>query len=294
MNILHSLYKIAYRTAYKIKNRKAVRVEKKVYKDYMALLIGNKKYKNAHRGERCFVLGNGPSLGKVDLERLANETVFTVNFSMKLDSFGKARSNYHIWTDTQDFYNPEISDSIAEDIASLCNTEPGVLPPTCFFSIRSKEFMDRYNLSEKLEINYISHCMYFFKNCDDEFDFTKPSFDYNSVVFTGIALAIYMGFDEIYLLGCDATGIVGVINTHLEKPDTTHAYATDSTNEFLHRIAKETIPISNQFYNWYRILQLYSDFNTYCERRGVKLINCTAETVIDTIERRSLDEVLED
>ena len=40
----------------------------------------NKKFNNIHKGERCFILGNGPSLREVDLGLLENEFVFTCNF----------------------------------------------------------------------------------------------------------------------------------------------------------------------------------------------------------------------
>ena len=46
-------------------------------------LTGNERrlaaLKDRHRGERCFILGNGPSLNDCDLTRLAGETTFGVN-----------------------------------------------------------------------------------------------------------------------------------------------------------------------------------------------------------------------
>lgn len=42
-------------------------------------LDGLAKLKDAYRGERCFVLGNGPSLRKTDLSRLRNEFTFGLN-----------------------------------------------------------------------------------------------------------------------------------------------------------------------------------------------------------------------
>ncbi len=43
------------------------------------LLNKNKKFKNIHKGNRCFILGNGLSLKQQDLTLLKNEYVFTVN-----------------------------------------------------------------------------------------------------------------------------------------------------------------------------------------------------------------------
>ena len=40
--------------------------------------------KNIHLGERCFIIGNGPSLLKTDLIKLNNETTFSCNMVYKL------------------------------------------------------------------------------------------------------------------------------------------------------------------------------------------------------------------
>ena len=45
--------------------------------------------------------------------------------------------------------------------------------------------------------------------------FFIPSF--TTVVQYCIIVAIYMGFNEIYLLGCDSTGIVATINCALNQ-----------------------------------------------------------------------------
>ena len=42
----------------------------------------NKKLENNHKGKRCFTVGNGPSLKKMDLSHLTNEIVFTVVVTM--------------------------------------------------------------------------------------------------------------------------------------------------------------------------------------------------------------------
>ena len=39
----------------------------------------NRKFNNCHKGRKCYVLGNAPSLNKIDFEKLEKEYVFTVN-----------------------------------------------------------------------------------------------------------------------------------------------------------------------------------------------------------------------
>ena len=38
-----------------------------------------RSFENKHKGERCFIIGNGPSLNKTDLTMLKNEITFGLN-----------------------------------------------------------------------------------------------------------------------------------------------------------------------------------------------------------------------
>ncbi len=45
--------------------------------------------KDIHRGERCFIIGNGPSLKQTDLSRLKDEFTFGMNrFYLMFPSWG--------------------------------------------------------------------------------------------------------------------------------------------------------------------------------------------------------------
>ena len=48
-------------------------------KEIRALVGSNAEFKDIHKGQRCFIVGNGPSLNDEDLSLLENEYVFTVN-----------------------------------------------------------------------------------------------------------------------------------------------------------------------------------------------------------------------
>lgn len=47
--------------------------------EYFEMAKENSAFRNIHNGERCFILGNGPSIKFVDFSQLENEYVFTVN-----------------------------------------------------------------------------------------------------------------------------------------------------------------------------------------------------------------------
>ena len=67
---------------------------------YKDLLLNNIKLKNIHKGERCFILGSGPSIINEDIMQLQNEIVFALNNFYVHPDFSKIMSgnkdNYYI------------------------------------------------------------------------------------------------------------------------------------------------------------------------------------------------------
>ena len=53
--------------------------EPKLSADQKRLLRANEKLRRRHAGQRCFVIGNGPSLNRQDLAPLRNEVTFVMN-----------------------------------------------------------------------------------------------------------------------------------------------------------------------------------------------------------------------
>ena len=50
--------------------------------------------------------------------------------------------------------------------------------------------------------------------------------------------------------------------------------------------------IESDFLGWARILHLYGELYRYCSNRNVKLVNCSSKTIVDSIPRESLTDVL--
>ena len=72
-----------------------------------------RKYKDIHRGERCFIIGNGPSLKQLDLTLLKNEYTFGMNrIYMAFEEMGFSTSYYVCMNDL-------VVEQCAEDIQKL-------------------------------------------------------------------------------------------------------------------------------------------------------------------------------
>lgn len=145
------------------------------------------KLKGAYAGKRCFIIGNGPSLTAADLDQLLNEYTFAFNRIYYIFDQTSWRPTFYC---TQD---AKIAKASAADIQANIKT------PYLFAPINLKWYEGVALESE-----------YFFcpKQAGDAvpvFSEDIPNFigTGNTVAYTAIQLAAYMGFSELYLLGVD-------------------------------------------------------------------------------------------
>ena len=257
------------------------------------IIQNNKKFENSHAGQRCFILGNGPSLKQQDLLPLQNEFVFTVNQASRIPQFKALKSNCHFWADANFFKidenNPEDME-LLQTMMSVTEDNPDL---ECFFPIVQYDFIKRFHLDEKMRVNYFYTGDIMRDDFRGKIDFTKPVFGFGTVVQWCITLAIYMGFKEIYLLGCDNTHIITTIKSVLhQNDDQDYAYSVSENEK--KRMEKMLASSSLEAYlgSYLRTLQEYRRLYRYCTDKNITLINCSAETVIDSIPRKRLTDVL--
>lgn len=150
------------------------------------------KYKEK---KRCFIIGNGPSLNSKDLDILAqnNEFCFGLNMIHKVYSQTKWRPNY-VCIDNILMVSRTL-DFIFEN-----NNCPVFLNSAVRFYFSPFQY-DKAILYHEID------------NRNGAYQFIKFETDLSSgmipsgwtVTYIAIQLAVYMGFDEIYLLGMDNT-----------------------------------------------------------------------------------------
>lgn len=255
------------------------------------LLSTNKDLKGVLEGKRCFVVGNGPSLKSQDLSLLKDEFVFTVNQIARHQQFDAMKTNVHFWADPGFFKEDELGghNSFLEQMK---NVKRNGNDPICFFPVIASQFIKKHQLDKEINVRYFWPEKYFTKSCK-EIDFTTVIPGFHTVVDYAIILAIYMGAKEIYLLGCDCTGIMAYIQSkNNEKID---SYAFDFKNE---KDAEQTkkmytaVQSENMFNNFYMVLRQYRQLKEYCEKIGVKLVNCTEGGILDSIPREKYEDVV--
>lgn len=262
-------------------------------KEVVQALGANSAYKGTKKGKRCFILGNGPSLKTENLALLTGEDVFTVNQAARHTDFPLLKSMVHFWADPNFFVIDETKEEDMELIKVMKQINTPGNKPLCFFPLNQTKFVEHFGLQKELRIGYFHTKKILSEAFDKEFDFTKSIPGFYTVVMYGIAFAIYMGYAEIYLLGVDSTSLLVNIKTILKINDNDDYCYNLNKNEKtrLQRMIQRQA-LEKQALSFYHVLKQYRLLLEYCNRRGVKLVNCSSTTLIDSIPRLPLHDVL--
>lgn len=160
--------------------------------------------KDRHKGEHCFIMGNGPSLNEMDLSKLAGETVFACNGVDLLFDRIDWRPTYYVSVDSR----------VLPDRASIVSTMLATYPEmTGFFPAQLRDHGGgASDIDTRALLKNPANAVFFneVSNSPDlgvEGMFSLDVADYvvqpYTVAITMMQLAAWMGFSEIILIGCD-------------------------------------------------------------------------------------------
>ena len=137
--------------------------------------------KDIHRGERCFIIGNGPSLKQTDLNKLRNEFTFGMNrFFLVFPELG-----------FQTTYFLSINDLVVEQSAD----EIAALNMPFFVSWRARKWLAPSPNSHYLFTTYTG----------PKFarDIRHRLWEGATVTYVAMQIAFYLGFHQVILIGVD-------------------------------------------------------------------------------------------
>ena len=262
------------------------------------VLKDNEELRNAYRGKRCFILGNGPSLNEIDFSSLQNEVVFTVNQLSAHPKFKDLNSNFHIVTDLHAFglrYGEEEDvHGFAKSCLELIKEMPEQGNPVLIVPYQVKKILERERITEKLTTKYIYLSNERFIDGYQHCEMTVPVPDFACVVLTAILCAIYMGFSQLYLLGCEQTSILDVLECGLGHPMKYGHAQGDAVerDELGYRKMIDSTSISRYLYGEFETHEGYRALYSFARKRRIKMYNLSSTTLIDCIPKRSIEEVL--
>jgi hypothetical protein len=140
-------------------------------------------YKNIHKGKRCFIVANGPSLLKTDLNLLANEITFGLNRIYLNFSVSSFRPSYFV------AINELVLEQFSSEIQRL--EMPKFLNWNKRIYFRNQDSKLLF-LKPKMVIND------FFQE-----DITKPMVFGATVTNVALQIAYFMGFSQVIIVGMD-------------------------------------------------------------------------------------------
>jgi len=148
--------------------------------------------RNAFKGERCFIIGNGPSLNSHDMELLKDEYTFAVN-----SFFLKTRDTGFMPT----FYVVEDSKVMEENVDDIRDYPA----PFKFFpeDYKNYELDSSATCYIKLNWDFYFTSRPYFKIPRFSCAAHDNVFAGQTVTYANMQLAYYMGFSEVYLIGMD-------------------------------------------------------------------------------------------
>lgn len=266
------------------------------YPQYKKMVKSNRQLKNSHTGEKCYILGNGPSLSNVDFALLANEFTFSVNQLPRKKEYPKLKTNYHMWADPQFF---QIDKNRVEDVELIevmekVNSENN--KPMVFYPCYAEDMLIRTGLNNKLDIHYFQDINAIYdldKVLKRQVDYSSVVPCFRTVVIYAICLAIYMGFSKIILLGCECTAILTDIQTVIgNKNPQQYGYIISENEKKRMEKNRASVSLADKLKTSGRLLEEYEMIANYAKRFHIKIYNATEGGLLESFPRISFNDSL--
>lgn len=196
-----------------------------LYRNNKAVLNLNKNLENTKRGKRCFIMGTGPSIKDQDILKLKNEYTFVVNNFFKHEQFKEIRPKFFAYIDPAGFQDNINGNYWSEQLFGNANLINSV-PMTSFFHIKAKNLLETREAFKSHDVHYLAMDGFFKENLNFNTDISNVIPYTKNVIISCIMIATYMGFEEIYLLGCEHDFLASPTNYEWSK----HFYKNDDFN----------------------------------------------------------------
>lgn len=237
------------------------------------------KLKDIHAGERCFIIGNGPSIRQQYLTKLKDEITFAVNWFVLHKQFLELNINYYcisspkMWNDGKGFLEP---------LYTKLNAHENTVK---FLEHTARPLCKRLDLFPGHEVYFVK--LDYSKAVRDGFlslDISKNTHEGNTVMIAlCLPIAYYMGFKEVYLLGCDCDYQLG------EADDWSRAYFYNASE---HRSERDSNEWMLNYWQDY-VFRSYEVIKAAFEADGRKIYNAGVGGKLEVFERVDFESILD-
>ena len=215
-----------------------------------------KEFEGIYKGKRCFIVCTGPSLTVDDLNKLKNDITFSMNSIFKIFSSTSWRPDYYFFTDSTVY--EKLQDSI--DLSQY---------KYAFFNCN---LCKNFGVTSKNLVQLPVYSNYIWYKEEFKIDFSDNLYaivyEGYTVTYLALQMAAYMGFKEIYLLGCDCN------------------YSGEKQHLVEYGIkvkAQEAVKTENN------LIVAFSAAKEYADKHGIKIYNATRGGKLEVFERVDFD-----
>jgi len=245
---------------------------KSLTREERAILRKNRALNNRHAGERCFILATGPSIKKQDLKLLRGETCIALSNFFVHQDYSVIKPRYYC---VAGYHQPISRTAWTEWLGEMAAaTDNAVM----FFSLNDREDIERNGLFSRREIHYLQ-----FANWStisgEKSDITRSVPSPQSVTIMALEVALYMGFENIYLLGCDHDWMLHLDTSQHFYEENQHAFVRAGYDEWA------GVDLELQCQSYVRLWQRYKELGQIARGKSINIFNATAGGLLDVFPR---------
>ena len=228
-----------------------------------------KQYRDKHAGQRCFFIGNGPSLRAEDLAKLQESGEITFAFNRIYNIFDQTewRPTYYISVDEK------MLQGCAETVDRLDLPDKFIpINMRWYHGIRIHDAVE-FLMKAPREKNG--------EPLDFSGDISKGIYQSGTCMYAAAQIAAYMGLKEIYLIGVDHHFQISqnnkgeIIVDKSAKDYFSDKYNEDKANLYIPNTEKSTLT--------------YLAMKTHCENRNIRVFNATRGGKLEVFPRVNFD-----
>lgn len=235
--------------------------------------------KDSHKGEKCFVIGNGPSLKAEDLDKLRRQKIFCFASKGIYNIFGETEWRPDVWGVSDLDYI-----KVKEDDLSQLNG---------FIKLVCSQAIIHYGIQIRNSIYYpFIQAERTPKYCN--MDVSRGVHFYGTITGKLINFAMYMGFSEIYLLGCDHSFPTKldengnrVVDISKKMHFSENYFSDENEKAYVYR-AIDDMDKSLKY-----VTDSFKDLKYFCDSYKIKVWNATRGGELEVFPRKNFDIVMQ-
>ena len=234
------------------------------------------KYFNKYSNQECVIVGNGPSLNKLDLSKINNIKTFGVNSIFLMTKKNGFKPSFYVVEDrlvvkhnTEQIIDYDVEHKFFPSLykEKLAGSKGN------YFNLDSRFYRDEYNIMNSTNIKFSD-------------DFSKVAYAGQSVTYLNMQLAYYMGFKTVYLIGIDFNYI---LPKDVVKDGRVWISKGDDPNHFDKSYFGKGKESNDP--QLHKTIFAYKKAEEVFSNQNKKIINLTPETKLDVFEKKDFNSI---